>query len=118
MTDQEKQALLEKIATLAEMQGINPDTIRQRWRIGRQAKDMTDPAVLFIVIQAWLDHDPTRRSERIEWVKELKKWRVVFYEYEEAPLCLTVFRSHADRTTAEALAFLGVLEENWGDENG
>ena len=175
MTDQEKQALLEKIATLAEMQGgdpallwkaskecpqghINysqsagdlcrqcvqrrwdyrdeydaevanlasveywmksfPDTIQQQWRIGRQPKDMTDSAVLLLVIQAWIAQTPKRRSERIEWIKECQEWRVVFFEYEEVSLCLTVFRSHTDRTTAEALALLGVLEENWGDENG
>lgn len=165
MTDQEKQELSEKIATLAEQAGItsallweaaetcpqghdsygeavgqvcmvcvfratprikeeyimhqflegHPDA-HPEWRFGRQAKDMTNPAVLLPVVEAWIYQAMRQRDEYIEWQSLIGQWRAEFST-------LTAYGwvefegTDPNRTVAEARAFALILDAEKGESS-
>ena len=138
MTDQDKQTLSERIATLAEIAGINGELLwsqdtahcpdghvgKAGWKaclheisrpgftiacakpLHADARDMTDPAVLIPVIEAWIAPMPHYRYLRSEWSIELCSWVAIvngapYYFGSESDL---------DRTIAEARALCTALE--------
>ena len=85
-----------------EAQHDNPDW-HPEWRIGKQAKDLTNPSHILPVVEAWLAKDSDREwaskyhdGEWIAWVKDLPR-------YPEPG-------SDPDRTVAEALTLCAAME--------
>lgn len=91
MTDHEKQVLSERIATLAEAAGIASALLwnweeRADGQIAKQPRDMTHPAVLLPVVEAWRQKSKNRQWEvhsacpAVGW---LRPEAAIFLDYQD-----------------------------------
>lgn len=87
-----------------------------KWRIGKQARDMTNPAVLLPVVEAWIFQCMTKRDVLIEWQGGMGQWSAEFSMLIPGDGWTVVGMFYdPDRTIAEAKAFVEALEAEKGE---
>ena len=84
-----------------------PNSVGQQWRIGKEAKDFTNPTYLYPLVQAWIDGDPAYRYIVIRWDFGLGEWECVMKGTQNS---WGVARG-LDRSIVEARAFAEALEK-------